>query len=726
MRRDILTNTNRISFGHYVSLIALLLMIVAAYSNAMTGAFLFDDFGAISENKSIQAIWPLSQSLWAPKDAPTAGRPVVNFSFALNYAAGGLNVFGYHLVNLFIHCLNTGLLLSLCYRSLMNLGWNRNQPKFAWGGAASIAALWALHPIQTESVTYVTQRTELMMAFFLLLTLYAALQAWEATARMESMVWQSIAIVSCGLGMASKEVMVVAPVLVVLYDLTIYPYRGLAFLIKRRWGLYIGLMATWLILATLMSTNPRGQSVGFGHEMKSLDYLTTQFWGITHYLWLVLWPAKLCGDYGVFVVTDIGTWLPRLSVLIAIAVATLYAWFRHPGLAFLGGCFFLVLAPTSSFVPIVSEPIAERRMYLPLAAVVAVLVIGAVTCLQRLPFLNAALNSNSTRSRALLAVPAIFLSAVYAYCTFARNAIYQSELTFWTDVVEKRPDNSRGVANLGLIFAKEKKLDLARSSFERAIELAPSNADAHFNMGVWYSDQGLASEAIPYYEQALELRPGMSYARCNLGKCYIDQGRFDEAMEQFNQALVSSPSMANALYSRGLLYSIQRRYEEATRDLIAAIDADPNVSIQHFQLGNVYLAQKRYSHAAERYRAAIRLDPKLAGAYLNLGAALARSNQFDEAVQAIEKAIELEPKNIDAFHNLGHCNVSLGRTDKAIEAYQQCIAIQPQDAHAWYRLGKVYMSTKNESDARNCFKRVLELDANSTEARTMLNQLGVE
>ncbi len=721
----VVTNTVQFSSSRCLSLIVLWLVIAAAYSNAITGEFLFDDLDAIVKNKSIQSILPFSQSLWAPQDAPTAGRPVVNFSLALNYRAGALDVAGYHLVNIAIHCLNSGLLLLLCYRTLINLGWNRNQPTLVWTVSAAMAGLWALHPIQTESVTYLTQRTELLMAFFLLLTLYAALRAWEATERMGSIVWQSIAVVSCGLGMASKEVMVVAPVLVVLYDVTMHRCSILTML-KRRWALYLGLMATWCILAALMATNPRGQTIGFGHEMKPLDYLTTQFWAITHYLWLVLWPAKLCGDYGVLLVTDVGAWLPRLCVLIAIAIATLYAWFRHRSLAFLGGWFFLTLAPTSSFVPIISEPIAERRMYLPLAAVVVIIVLAATACLQRLFFSKVSLASNSFLSQMVLVIPAIILIAAYAYGTFARNTVYQSELMFWTDVVEKRPDNSRGLANLGLMYAKEKKLELAKTSFERAIELAPTNADAHFNLGVWYSDQGLASEAIPYYLRAIELRPGMSYARCNLGKCYIEQGRFDEAMEQFNQALASTPSLAKALYSRGLLYSIQRRYDEASEDLLAAIDADPDVSIQHFQLGNVYLALKRFGHAAERYRTAIRLDPTLAGAHLNLGAALARSSQFDEAIQVIEKAIELEPKNVDAFHNLAHCNVSLGRNDKAIEAYRQCLIFQPNDAYAWYRLGKVYMALQNDSEARECFERVLEIDANSTEARRMLSQLGVE
>ncbi len=719
------TNTNRTSLGRSLLLLVLSLVVVAAYRNAMTAPFLFDDFDAIVKNNSIQNVWPLSQSLWASKDAPTAGRPVVNLSFALNYAAGALNVGGYHLVNVAIHCLNAWLLLSLSYRTLTNLRWHQNQPKLVWGVSATIAALWALHPMQTESVTYITQRTELAMAFFLLLTLYAALRAWEATDRTWRIVWQSIAVVSCTLGMASKEVMVVAPVLVVFYDLTMYRC-SIVTLLKRRWALYLGLAATWGVLAALMATNPRGSTIGFGHEMKSYDYLTTQFWAITHYLWLVVWPAKLCADYGAFVVTDIGTWLPCLGLLIALAVATLWAWFCCRSLAFLGGWFFLILAPTSSFVPIISEPIAERRMYLPLAAVVVLFVLGAIACIQRLPWAYAALKSNSTISRIALAIPAIALSAVYAWGTYARNAVYQSELVFWTDVTQKRPDNSRGISNLGLTYAKAKKFDLAKSSFERAIELAPTNADAHFNLGVWYSDQGFASEAIPYYQQAIQLRPTMSYARCNLGKCYTEQGRFSEAMDQFNQALASTPALAKAFYGRGLLHFVQKRLDEATQDLIAAIDADPSVPIQYFQLGNVYLAQKRFTHAAEKYRSAIRLDPNLAGAHLNLGAALARSGEYEEAIPSIEKAIALEPKNIDAFHNLGHCNVSLGRTDKAIEAYRQCVAIQPNDAQAWYRLGKIYLSTENLLEARQCFQRVLEIDPNATEARKLLNQLNTE
>jgi hypothetical protein len=298
----------------------------------------------------------------------------VNLSFALNYAIGGLNPFGYHLTNVIIHCMNTSILAAWLYRTLVNSDWCKRWPLSAGSCSLAITALWALHPMQTETVSYITQRTELLMAMFLLATLYASRRAWDSPTRIARIAWQIASVVCCACGMASKEVMVVAPVVVWLYDVTMLD-QPIAKLAKSRWPFYAGLAATWGILALLLSTNPRGLSVGFGLSITPLDYLTTQFWGITHYLQLAFWPDKLCGDYGPLKVTEFSAWFPPLLLLLGLFGLTTLGWFRARPFAFVGCWFFLILAPTSSFVPIVTEPIAERRMYLPLLSMI---VLGTV------------------------------------------------------------------------------------------------------------------------------------------------------------------------------------------------------------------------------------------------------------------------------------------------------------------------------------------------------------
>ncbi len=344
------------------------ILLVVSYSNSLKTPFIYDDIPSILENPTIQSLWPLSSSMWGPKDTPTAGRPVVNFSLAINYGFGGTDVFGYHLTNLAIHIVNAILLGKWLSLVLAAVTKKVNQPLLPLDSKSAawlVAALWACHPIQTEAVTYLTQRTELIMAFFLLMTLYTSHRAWLTSNPRARFDWSCLCIGSSALGMASKEVMVVAPILVVLSDWLIHR-ASFSDLWDRRRFLYFALAATWAVLIMLVASNPRGKSVGFSLNYSVWLYFTTQCWAIGHYLWLTFWPSGLCGDYGVIGIQELKTWGPPFVLLSLLAALTLWTSQRRNSIAFLGFWFFLILAPTSSFLPIVSEPIAERRMYLPL------------------------------------------------------------------------------------------------------------------------------------------------------------------------------------------------------------------------------------------------------------------------------------------------------------------------------------------------------------------------
>jgi len=701
--------------------------IVAAYLNTLDGAFLFDDFESIVDNPSIRSMWPLSQSLWGPQDTPTAGRPVVNFSFAVNYAAGELNVYGYHVVNLVLHCLNVAILFALMYRTLSKIPFGVQQPEFAWGASAMAAAIWVLHPIQTEAVTNVTQRSELWMAFFMLMTIYAAERCWDAEVRFCRIIWQSISIVSCSLGMASKEVMVVAPIIVFMYDITIRK-ASLSTLIKRRWTLYLGLAATWGILAALMMTNPRSSSVGFGLLIRPLDYLTTQFWAITHYLWLVFWPSGLCADYGIFVVTDIRTWFPCLLLLLGLAGLTFWSFVRGSRLAFLGVWFFLLLAPTSSFVPIASEPVAERRMYLPLAAVVVLVVLTFIELLRRLPVSSTGnakiqLNRRIKLQRILIGVALFMILAGLAAATHSRNYVFQTELTFWKDVTNKRPKNPRGFSSLGTAYANDHQRELAKASFLQALEIDPSHHDAHYNLGLWYLEAGQANEAIAHFESSRTVNPRSAKASWNLGKCYSLQGRLAEAITEYDRAIAIKPTMIEAIFNRGLIFISQRRLAEAIRDFDDVIRISPAWSPAYFQLGRVYLSQEHFDKAIEKYLAAFRIDPQSVGSCINLGAAYAAKREFTEAIRWFKQSLQLDARNSDVFNNIGYCYASLGQMDEAIEAYTQCLAIQPNDSEAWFSLGTIYAGRRQLAEARHCFERALQIKPDIAGVREALQQL---
>ena len=350
----------------------IVLVAFLAYSNSFSGPFILDDVLSIVENDQIREWSQLGTVLFPERELPTAGRPLVNVSFAVNYALDGLNVRGYHLFNLLCH-LGSGLLIFGIVRRTLRQP--RLKERFGasslnLGFAASI--LWTLHPLNTEAVNYLTQRTELMMALFYLLTVYASVRAGQSRSR----AWSALAVVACAAGMACKESMVTAPVMVVLYD-AVFVFGSLKGAFRERGGFYATLSLAWVVLAAVMWSGPRVHSAGFTSGLHPWTYLLNQTVMITRYLRLAVWPDALVVNYGWPLELALRDVLPYALLITGLLVVTAVALVRRPMWGYLGAWFFVTLAPTSSIVPIVTEVGAERRMYLPLVALVVLAVVGA-------------------------------------------------------------------------------------------------------------------------------------------------------------------------------------------------------------------------------------------------------------------------------------------------------------------------------------------------------------
>jgi hypothetical protein len=427
-----MTRPNPSPFANRLIPAVVIAAICIAYGNTLHDPFIFDDGNAVVQNDHIRSVWPLSESMTAPPLSVLVGRPVVCLSLAINYQFGGLNPVGYHLFNLATHIACALLLYGLLRRT-------PGVPSEWFAGAAAL--VWALHPLQTESVTYVTQRTETMMSMFLLLMLYALTRrGWR---------WRAAAVGACAMGMGCKEIMVVAPLLAMLYMWMFFPRRT-----GRGW--YAALLATWVILPLELMNADLDSKSGYGLKyVYWFDYLKTQAGVIVHYLALTFWPRGQVIDYFDWpIVQNIAAALAPglfLGFLILIAAAACYRrWW--PG--FLGAWFFLILSPTSSVLPNFTEIAAERRMYLPLAAVI-VLVLAAVWRLPGRGFIVSG------------------LVIVLGGLTIARNQVYRSGVAVWSDAVARRPGNARAHFYLGQVYADEKNWDAAWAQDDAALRLSP-------------------------------------------------------------------------------------------------------------------------------------------------------------------------------------------------------------------------------------------------------------
>ena len=509
-----------------------LVLIVAgllAYHNSFTGPFVFDDLLSIPENQTIRHLWPIWQPLSPPhKGGITVGdRPIVNLSLAINYALGGYDVRGYHVLNLIIHILAGLTLLGVVRRTLLQPKLRERFGAVANELALAVAVLWTVHPLQTESVTYIIQRAESLMGLFYLLTLYCFIHAVESP---RPGFWFAGSIVACALGMATKEVMVSVPLIVLLYDRT-FVTGSFAQAWRRRWRWHAGLACTWIVAGWLaLGGSGRGGTAGFGTGgILWWQYALTQCWALGHYLRLCLWPRGLVFEYGTGLITAPAEVIPYALTLAVLLAGTVLALVYRPQLGLLGAWFFLILAPSSSVVPVASQTIAEHRMYLPLAAVVVLVVMGIHAFAGR-------------RSMPVFLVLAVGLG----FLTVQRNQDYRSKIAIWGDTVAKRPENPRAHNNLGNALWESGKTEEAIDHCEQALRLEPDFAEAHNNLGNALWQSGKIEEAIAHYEQALRIEPNFADAHYNLGNVLEQTGKIEQAIAHYEQALRIEPEYAEA------------------------------------------------------------------------------------------------------------------------------------------------------------------------------------
>ena len=546
----------------YLAPILIAIAGIASYRNSLHGPFVLDDVFAISNNQTIRSLSPLGRVLSPPERSPVAGRPLVNLSLALNYAISEYDVTSYHVFNVIFHVLSGLLVFALCKRMLRSPDLVSRYGGSAPGIAAATALLWTVHPLATETVDYTTQRTELLMSFFFLLTVYCAVRGFESVRRAA---WYAASLGAFGLGLASKEVIVVAPAVIFVADWLFWSGSPRAALRRHRL-LYGGYVAVVVVFLAILGTRLRRTFSGLTARMSPWDYALTQTGVIVHYLRLALWPHPLSADYQDWPVADsVMSVLPWFLLVTMLLLATVWGLATRRKLAFLGAWFFLILAPTSSFRPLSVELAAERRMYLPLAAVIVLLVLGGYALSKRIRLPRAV-------GYAVIAI----LVVVLGLSTMRRHAAYASTLAFWTDVVEKRPDNVRARIWLGKHYQETGQRAEALRHFEEAVRLDPTNADAQYDVAVVLAGEGRTNDAVEHYREALRLNPNDASAHNNLGALLQNRGEIDQAVQEYREAVRINPNHFNARYNLAVALAAQGSMTEAIRQIDAAIQLRPD------------------------------------------------------------------------------------------------------------------------------------------------------
>jgi tetratricopeptide (TPR) repeat protein len=652
---------------------ALVLALTAAvlYAGALGGPFLLDDQASIEENSSIRRLWPPAAALSPPPNTPVAARPLVNVSFAVSYATGGLRPEHHRVWNLGLHALTALTLFGVLRRSFA-----RASPPLsalATPAALACALLWLVHPLNTEVVNYATQRTESMMALFYLLGLYASIRAVDAGRGR----WQAAAIVSALCAVASKESAITLPIVVALWDRA-FAFRTFGESWRARRALYAGLGTSWLLFAGLARDLPIERSIRLETDGSRWTYLLNQAEIVPRYLGLAVWPHPLVFDYGPMRDLSIGDVLPGLALMVALLALACAAWIRRPSIGFWAAWFFVTLAPASSLVPIQTEVGAERRMYLPLAGTIALIVSAAIAALDRVP-------TTSVLRRwlpaVLLAGAAVGLSAV----TVTRNRDYRSDVAIWQTVVERRP-HARAREHLSVALRDAGRRDEAIAQLRLA---APESANAKRALAAALFERGDVTEALSHFREFVDAYPDdpdiagarREYARAlrgsgdlpasiaqlrmaiaaapddvrsrvDLGDALRESGDVRGALAEYREAERLQPDNVVVLSSLGVLLASNGLNVDALPRLRRAVEIDPRLAAPRVQLIQLHLIAGRFRQAEADARALLTFHPALAEGHNLLGVALANQQRFDAARQEFMEALRIDPDHRDAQRNM--------------------------------------------------------------------------
>jgi tetratricopeptide (TPR) repeat protein len=654
---------------HALQIAGLWILTLAVYSNSFEAGLVFDNAVIIGHDQRIRAATAANLGLiftreyWYPSTFSGLYRPLTTLSYLGNYSVlgNGAHPGGYHLVNLALHDINVVLVYAL---GLIVLG--SSTPAFA------MAALWAVHPLLTESVTNIVGRADLLAAFGVLAGLLCYLQAISSTGWRQA-AWLVALAGAQTVGILSKESAAVLPALMILSDFTVP--RKAAW--RARILSYAVLLVPFGAFFYLRSQVDTHLVVHFGENA----LIGAGFWTqritamkvIGKFLWLFIWPARMSADYSYNAVPLFG-WRPDwedAKALIAIAACAGFLWaairFRRlKPLLFFAGFFFIALLPSSNLLFPIGSIMAERFMYLPALALCGCVVVALQQI--KLPY-------------KWIALAAVCLA--FGARTYARNTDWRNNETLWSSAVAAYPGTARAHFALAVALAGRSDIPNAIAEFETALRIRPDYADSHVGLGNALVDlPGRASDAIAHYQEALKLDPKADKAHYNLGILFArTPERIQDAIAEWQAELRIQPDFAEAHYNLGTAYShLPGRLKDAIPEFQTALRLNPDYVDAHTNLGSVYAQLPgRLPEAIAEFKAALRIRPGDARAHMNLGSLLSRTpGRMPQAIAQYQQAIQLQPGLGEAHYHLGMVLLQTpGRERDGLAELEAALRIDP-------------------------------------------------
>jgi Flp pilus assembly protein TadD len=589
-------------------LLFMAILVFLVYSNTIEGPFVFDDEPNIQDNPHIRLTkLTLEGITGAGIESLASSRPVANISFALNYYFDRYNVVGYHLVNILIH-ITAGILLYFFVKTTLRIptlhsryGSHRWIPFFT-------SCIWLVHPIQTQSVTYIVQRMNSMAAMFYVLSFLLYAKGRLAGGKRKKWALFAGCMFAGVLALGSKQTAATLPFFIFLYEWYFFQDLSWTWLKRHCWNFAAVLIVLALVVFMYLGLHPLETILSsYDHRDFTLtERVATQFRVVIFYISLLIFPhpSRLNLDYDFALSHSLFQPITTLFSMVSITGfmgLALYTATKNRLLSFCILWFSGNLVIESSVVGL--EMIFEHRVYLP-SMLVSLMVVT--------------LAYRHTKHKSLIASALCLIVVTSSVWTYQRNSVWSDDVALWRDCVEKSPNKDRPHNNLGNALAKQGDLNEAIHHYSEALRINPNYVKAHNNLGNALAKQGDLNEAIHHFSEALKINPNYVPAHNNLGNALAKQGDLNEAIHHYSEAL----------------------------------KINPNLSDTHNGLGIILHRRGNFDEAVAHFRQAVRIKPGYAEAYNHLGTALHMQGKFEEAVIHFSKALKIKPDYTAARSNL--------------------------------------------------------------------------
>ncbi len=767
----IMEKAGKIFYSPPANIIFLVLLTCAVYWGSLNVPFMWDDEGLILRDEQIRSLNNIPRFFnltYLEEDAAVTFRPLRTVSFAIDYFLWEYNPYGYHLTNLFFHIFNVLLIYFFVHLLLQQSAISNQQSATDHSSLIPLfsALLFAAHPIHTEAVVWIKNRSELFSTFFFLSSLILFIKSQTQVHSSQFTPFRDssltgftylLSLVCFILSLLSKEVAMALPLILIFYSFFfLLPAhlsllkKGKKIFLKTLPFLVIGILYA-VLRFTLIKRDFLPTELARTLDLSSRILLVIKTIG--EYLKLLLFPVNLSAEHSL----EIPKSILELDVLIftgaiiflLISAALLFRRANPVSLIFASALLwiFFTLFQVGNIYYLHPCPLAEQRLYLPsvgFCILLALLIAKGAELTQRAQKIS--LKSRSYRGVGqlfgVLAVAGIL--AFYSVGTIKRITDWQDPLRFWEKTAQSNPSHWRPRVNLGYAYLYANRIEEGIQRFKLALSLAPEATGIYFALGFAYEKQGKIEEATAMFEK------GISFATSDIDKAdlpshlkvvlpemreidlkdteflwgyfYQMRGLKEKAIEYYKKALVHNPAHSKTHYNLAQIYDNEGQYNQAMFHYEQVIKSEPEhwgIDKVYFNLGKIYRLRGEQDKALTYWKKAVEIKPAFLEARMSLAELYKERGMYSEAIAQYKKAAEIVPKNWNVYFNLGLLYTKQGLSKEAAEYYEKAVKCNPNFAEAHYNLGLLYLKFGRFNEAAKLFQRIIYLDPTNMRAKKM-------